>query len=45
MDEEYERFSYLLDLYKDRDITVALSGGRDSAWLQCFYNTEDIILI
>ena len=24
MDEEYERFSYLLDLYKDRDITVAL---------------------
>ena len=36
MDEEYERFSYLLDLYKDRDITVALSGGRDSAWLTMF---------
>ena len=36
MDEEYERFSYLLDLYKDRDITVALSGGRDSAWLAMF---------
>ena len=46
MDEEYERFSYLLDLYKDRDITVALSGGRDSACMvKCFYNTEDIILI
>ena len=42
MDEEYERFSYLLDLYKDRDITVALSGGRDSAWLANVSTTQRI---
>ncbi len=36
MHEEYERFCYLLDLHKDKEMTVGLSGGRDSAWLTMF---------
>jgi len=36
IEEEYERFCYLLDLHKGKEITVGLSGGRDSAWLVMF---------
>lgn len=36
MEEEYQRFCYLFDLHKDKEITVGLSGGRDSAWLVMF---------